>query len=278
MRKASVVAFLIILGLTACAGNPAASPVTTRPPLAEAFTVNGHELHVWCSGGPGPTVVFEAAVGGDHTLWPIAVRIRDEAYACVYDRPGNGDSPPPDKPMTAKSDAADLHELVATDDIPGPIVIVAHSYGGLIALIEAVEHPDDVAGVVLIDASHPDQWLRWDAILTPEQRPALRDVFKSFPYVDFATSLDQARAEFGPFPPIPLTVLSAKRPPEGDACGGLPCVEMQAIWLELQDEYAALRPDARHIEAATGHYIQDEDPDLVVREIRSLLTLVENQS
>jgi pimeloyl-ACP methyl ester carboxylesterase len=278
MPKARLVAFLVMLALTACAGNPTETR-TTPPSPGAIFTVNGHELRVWCGGGPGPTVVFEAAVGGDRTLWPIADAIRDIAYACVYDRPGNGDSPPPDKPMTAKGDAADLHQLVATGDIGGPIVIVAHSYGGLIALIEAVEHPDDVAGVVLIDASHPDQWVRWDEILTPEQRQALRDVFKPFLYVDFATSLDQARADFGPFPPIPLTVLSAKHPPEGDACSpGMPCVAMQAIWLELQDEYAALRPDARHVEAATGHYIHEEDPDLVIKEIRSLLTLVENQN
>jgi len=171
-----------------------------------------------------------------------------------------------------------LHQLVAKGAIPGPIVIVAHSYGGLIALIEAVEHPDDVAGMVLIDASHPEQHRRWDAIMTPEQQQKLREGLGNFPYVDFVTSLDQAAGEFGPLPSIPLTVLTATHPPEGDACGGLPCVEMQRIWLELQDEYAALLPDARHVEAATGHYVQDEDPDLVVREIRSLLTLVEDQS
>jgi len=270
---AKLVAVLMILELTACANNDSESPTASLP--GEVFTVNGHELHVWCSGGPGPTVVFEAAIGGDPSLWPIAERIRDQAYACVYDRPGNGESPPPDEPMTARADADDLHELVTTGAIPGPIVIVAHSYGGLIALIEAVEHPDDVAGLVLIDASHPEQHRRWDAIMTPEQRKTLRAGLVNFPYVDFVTSLDQAAADFGPLPPIPLTVLTATRPSEGDACGGLPCVEMQRIWLELQDEYAALRPDARHVEAATGHYIQDEDPDLVVTEIRSLLALVD---
>lgn len=45
-------------------------------------------------------------------------------------------------------------------------------------------------------------------------------------------------------------------------------------WLELQDEYAALLPDARHVEAPTGHYVHDEDPDLVIRGIRTLLALL----
>ena len=146
----------------------------------------------------------------------------------------------------------------------------------MIALIEAVEHPDDVAGMVLIEASHPEQYARWDAIMTPDQQKTLRDGLANFPYVDFETSLTQAAGEFGPLPAIPLTVLTGAGQPEGDACTpGLPCAEMHAIWLQLQDEYAALLPDARHIEAATGHYVQDEDPDLVVREIRSLLALVD---
>jgi pimeloyl-ACP methyl ester carboxylesterase len=51
---------------------------------------------------------------------------------------------------------------------------------------------------------------------------------------------------------------------------------MQAIWLELQDEFATtLTPDARHVLADTGHYVQDEDPDLVETEIRALLARIE---
>ncbi len=46
---------------------------------------------------------------------------------------------------------------------------------------------------------------------------------------------------------------------------------MQAIWLDLQDEYAALRPDGRHVVVPTSHHVHDDDPDLVVAEIRSLL-------
>lgn len=240
------------------------------------FTANGHELYLSCSGGPGPTVIFEAAVGGDHSLWPIADRIRDRAYACVYDRPGNGDSPAPTKPMTARSDVADLHALLDAANIPRPVVVVGHSYGGLIALLEAIEHPDEVAGVVLVDASHPDQAKRWEALMTDQQRQIYRAPFANFPHVDFMASLQEAAAEEGSFPEVPLTVITATEGlTEGTGCSrGLPCVEMQAIWLELQDEYAALRPDARHIETPTSHYVHDDDPDLVVAEIVRMLGAV----
>ena len=259
MRAGSVVAACVV-ALVACSSAKDAK-----------FTVNDHELYLSCAGGPGPTVIFEAAIGGDHSLWPIAERIRDKAYVCVYDRPGNGDSSVPNEPMTARADVADLHELLEVADIPRPVVMVGHSYGGLIAWMEAVEHPDEVAGVVLIDASHPDQYARWDAVMTDDQREQLREGLANFPWVNFPASLQEAADEYGSLPPVPLTVITGANVDESACDDGLPCEEMHTIWLELQDEYASLRPDARHVEASTGHYVQDDDPDLVVDEILKLL-------
>jgi pimeloyl-ACP methyl ester carboxylesterase len=260
LRALPLVVAACLLALVACSADKDAK-----------FNVNGNELYLACSGGPGPTVIFEAAVGGDHSLWPIADRIRERAYACVYDRPGNGDSSVPDKPMTARADVADLHQLLQVANIPGPIVVVGHSYGGLIAWMEAVEHPDEVAGLVLIDSSHPDQLARWDTVMTDAQSDQLRAPFANFPYVDFIASLQEAADEFGSLPSIPLTVITGANVDQAACDDGLPCQQMHDIWLELQDEYAALRPDARHIEASTGHYVQDEAPDLVVDEILKLL-------
>jgi hypothetical protein len=260
MHSRAVLLGASVLMWAACSAN-----------LDGKFTVNGHELYLSCAGGPGPTVIIEAAIGGDHSLWPIAERIRDKAYVCVYDRPGNGESSVPDKPMTARTDVADLHALLEEANIPRPVVMVGHSYGGLIAWMEAVEHPDEVAGVVLIDASHPDQFARWEAVMTDDQRRQLRAPFANFPYVDFVTSLQEAGDEFGSLPPIPLTVITGANVDQSACDDGLPCQEMHTIWLALQNEYAALRPDARHVEASTGHYVQDEDPDLVVGEIFRLL-------
>lgn len=262
----------LVLALAAVLGVAIVLVVVARSHDRDGmFAANGHSLYLSCSGN-GPTVVFEAAVGGDRSLWPIAERIRDRAYACVYDRPGNGDSPAPEQPMTARSDVADLHALLRVADIPRPIVIVGHSYGGLVALLEAVEHPDEVGGIVLIDASHPDQVARWEAVMTDLQRQTYRQSFANFPSVDFLASIEEARTELGPLPDVPLTVITASKGLQGDGCTkSLPCAEMQAIWLDLQDEYAALRPNARHLVVPTGHYVHEADPDLVVAEIRSIL-------
>ena len=54
----------------------------------------------------------------------------------------------------------DVHTLLTNAGIPGPYVLVGHSFGGLYTRLYAAQHPDEVAGMVLLDASHPDQWTR----------------------------------------------------------------------------------------------------------------------
>ena len=220
--------------------------------------------------------MFLSGIGGDDSLAPIARRVADEAYVCFYARPGDG-PPPPDSPRTAGCDAADLHELFAAAEIPRPVVLVAHSYGGLIANIAAAEHPEDVAGVVFVDASLPTAEDRFDAIFTDAQRAHFDGRLKDFPYVDWPSSLLEAAEALPLFPAIPVTVISATRSFTDPCDEQLPCDELQAIWLEAQDDFAtALTPDARHVLADTSHYVHEDDPDLVEKEIRTLLARTEH--
>jgi pimeloyl-ACP methyl ester carboxylesterase len=253
------------------------TPSSPRPSIRHEFvTVAGGQLELWCD-YEGPSVMLLSGIGGDGSLIPIGRRLSHDAYACSYNRPGDGPGPPPDRPRTAGSDAADLHELLAVADIPTPVVLVAHSYGGLIAVIAAAEHPEDIAGVVFVDASHPDQNERMDAILNEAQRAHLDATLKNFRFVDWRKSLVEAAAALPSFPPIPVTVITATRGFTDPCDEQLPCDKMQAIWLDVQDQFAiTLTPDARHVLADTGHYVHDEDPDLVEVEIRALLARIEH--
>lgn len=233
--------------------------------------VAGGQVHLWCDGDSGPPVMFLSAIGGDDTLVPIADRISDDAVACFYHRPGDGDTEQPDRPRTAAEDAADLHELLAAAEIETPVVLVGHSYGGLIALIAAAEHPEETAGVVLVDGSHPDAEEAMYGVMTDAQRASFDGRLDDFPFVDWPTSLEQARAAMAGFPDIPLTVITATRSFLDPCDPELPCEELQPIWLDAQETYAALTPDARHVLADTSHYVHEDDPDLVEQEIRDLL-------
>lgn len=155
--------------------------------------------------------------------------------------------------------------------VPRPIVIVAHSYGGLVAVVEASSHADEVAGVLLVDASHPEQGRRMASLFTPDQQAISDAQYANFPYVDFGTSMADAAAALPEFPAVPLTVITATHGFASACDDGLPCEAMQSVWMDLQDQYASLTPDARHIRVDTGHYVHQEKPDLVVSEIDALI-------
>lgn len=241
------------------------------------FNVGGQEVYLRCVGGSGPTVVFEAALGEDHTNWlPIAERLTGQAFACAYDRTGVGRSSTPRPAHAASDHARELHELLRVAGVPRPIVIVGHSYGGLVALMAAATNPEEVAGMILVDASHPAQQERFNTVLTSQQTRAIEEsVAEMADAVDWHSSLKQAGATYGQLPPIPLTVISSTRLERSDDLPpDYPYEAVRRVWADLQAEHAALRPDARHVLADAGHYVQIDDPDLVVEEILRMVRLL----
>src|SRR5262245_46531354 len=81
--------------------------------------------------------------------------------------PGRSDPVP--QPRTTRDKVADLHTLLRAADISGPYVLVAHSAGGLVVRLYASMYPDEVVGMVLLDSTHEDVWLRFQEALTPAQ-------------------------------------------------------------------------------------------------------------
>lgn len=244
------------------------------PEIDATFAIAGHEIYLHCSGGPGPTVIFEAAVGEDHTNWStIAERLRDRAFVCVYDRTGVGRSTRPRRALAAADHVAQLHELLEVAGVPRPVVLVGHSYGGLVALMEAVEHPEDVAGLILVDSSHPHQDERIRGVLTDQQIRAMDEYMQHIAeVVDWPASVEQAAMAYGRLPAIPLTVISAtRRETFDDDPPDFPYDAIKEIWSALQAEHAGLQPNARHVLAEAGHYVHVDDPDLVVEEILRML-------
>jgi pimeloyl-ACP methyl ester carboxylesterase len=119
--------------------------------------VGGHRLHINCTGSGSPTVVLEPGAGSMSSAmaW-IAPAVARGTRVCVYDRAGRGWSESASGPQDANQTAADLHTLLAQADVPGPYVLAGHSFGGLYVQAFAARYPDDVAGLVLIDATPPD--------------------------------------------------------------------------------------------------------------------------
>ena len=103
------------------------------PPMpGQLIDVGGHGLHLRCSGSGTPTVVLEPGAGlMSSALGWIAPAVARETRVCVYDRAGHGWSEPADSPQDGAQTATDLHALLERGDVPGPLVLAGHSFGGL---------------------------------------------------------------------------------------------------------------------------------------------------
>ena len=130
------------------------------PPPGRLVDVGGFRLHLDArGGGAGPTVVFDAALGGSSISWTL---VHDEvarfARACAYDRAGFGWSDAGPMPRTAGRIADELRVLLDRAGEPPPYVLVGHSFGGLVARIFAGRYRDVTAGLVLVDPARPRDW------------------------------------------------------------------------------------------------------------------------
>src|SRR5262249_35905918 len=130
------------------------------PPPGKLVDIGGYRLHLSCTGA-GPTVVLDYGHQGNYTDWHRAQpQLAEFSRVCLYDRGGYGWSDASPKPRLPSAMAEELRFLLlAAGEVP-PYVLVGHSFGGLNALMFAHKYPDEVAGVVLVDASLPETMLR----------------------------------------------------------------------------------------------------------------------
>lgn len=132
------------------------------PAPGQLVDIGGYRLHIYCTGeniAGNPTVILEQGLGGISTAWVrVQTEIAQTTRVCAYDRAGMGWSDPGPAPRDAEHIATELHRLLHNAGVPGPYILVGWSFGGLYVRMYAGQYPDEVAGMVLLDSSHPDQW------------------------------------------------------------------------------------------------------------------------
>lgn len=132
-------------------------------PPGQMVDVGGYRLHVDMMGKTqsSPTVILDAGMISFSSNWAwVQPEVAKVARVVAYDRAGLGWSDPAPTPRDAGRAAQELHTALDKLGIDGPYVMVGHSYGGMISRAFAGLYRDEVAGMVLVDASHPDQWVR----------------------------------------------------------------------------------------------------------------------
>lgn len=129
------------------------------PPPGQLVDVGGYKLHIHCEGEGSPTVIVLAGSGVPSTYyWLIQNQAAKTTRVCVYDRAGYAWSEEGSGDLSPMGQVKDLETLLANAGIEAPYILAGHSYGGYIARLYTQANPEAVAGLVMIDSAHEDQW------------------------------------------------------------------------------------------------------------------------
>jgi pimeloyl-ACP methyl ester carboxylesterase len=123
-------------------------------PRGQLYTVNSHQMHLYCVGEGSPTVILEAG-GYAESLWwyRIQNQLAEHTQVCAYDRPGLGYSEPTTVSRDPITIVGELRALLNEAGINPPYVLAGHSFGGILVRIFADQYPDDVSGLALVDSA-----------------------------------------------------------------------------------------------------------------------------
>lgn len=219
-------------------------------------------------------MILEAGFGESLATWKsVQPEVARFTRVCSYDRAGRGRSDPDPRTTyrTSKSVVEDLSLLLSEGGVRGPYVLVGHSFGGAYMRLFASQFKKNTVGMVLVDATHEDQFDRFAAAGFSRSMPTGQNPER----VDIVASLNEVR-EAQWRADIPLVVLRhGRRVPEsfpGVSEEGIDSLE--AVWAELQQELASRSPLGRLVIAPhSGHYVQNDEPQLVIDAIREVVFL-----
>jgi pimeloyl-ACP methyl ester carboxylesterase len=284
------------------------------PPPGRMVSLDTHDIHLYCVGTGGPTVVFESDLDQYGSLsWDsVQGEIGKFTRACSYDRAGILWSEPGPRPRDGEMIASELAAILDAAGEDGPYVLVGHAFGGAYARIFVGQNPEAVCGMVLVDSSHPDQLTRFAEVglekeIPPKQiRPLILllshlgmpgrfkgniynlslDVYdpvqaflpeSSMAWFDETVEAPNTLAQAGQYEhlgDIPLIVLAAARSSQDPQNQ-----DLQREWLELQQELTLLSDNSeiRMLEEA-GHYIQFDQPTAVIEAVRDVVQHCEGAS
>jgi pimeloyl-ACP methyl ester carboxylesterase len=278
-----------------------------HPILGQFVDIGGYRMHIHCTGQGTPPVILDSGLGDSYFSWhKVQPQIAQFTRVCSYDRSGLGYSDSSPRPRTSKDIAEELHRLLHNARIAGPLVLVGHSMGGFNVRLYASLYPSEVAGMVLVDSSHPEQQKRLPPALNDLDATWLREQeFFEFtmPFgiprlLGFCGDDAEARAADCNFHSVREAVAELKAVSESAAqtattgsLGELPLVVLSHdpatpqpdlpedlikptndAWEKMQEELAHLSTRGTQVIAkGSGHYIQLDRPDLVIESVRRVV-------
>lgn len=269
-------------------------PAADFPPVpGKRYDVGGYSIHMLCKGQGEPTVIIDAGLGDDSSDWfDIQNHTAVETRVCVFDRPGYGWSDAGPTPRNSLRISNELEKLIQKAGIPGPYVLVGHSFGGYNIRVFAAKHPQQIAGMVLVDASHENQYellniklpqhfdRKGNILILPkgsdevsEKASALRERAFHAARAEISSLYQSALQvkHLDKLPKIPLIVISRGHSEWSQQQQG---EKREKIWQQLQQDLWKLSPLSQQIFANhSGHDIHLEQPEIIVSAINDVVNM-----
>jgi pimeloyl-ACP methyl ester carboxylesterase len=267
--------------LAGCAApaEPSPGPSPTEPDAEQVdgtFDVGGYSLYLKCEGTGSPTVVyfhgsdFEPGDAGSHSAASLPARVRETHRFCAYDRVNVGKSDDRPEIVSGAEAVRALDALLTAARVEPPYVLLGASFGGLIAYEYLRTHPDQVEGMLLLDAAFPDE-LALERFFPTEDKLENVDWSESEEKLDQFAVYEETTALRGGEPDIPVTYLRATPPVTWTL--GIP--EYDAVVLDAQAEYVESFPRGVLKEVESPHYMEAAVPERIVDELDEILGQIE---
>jgi steroid delta-isomerase-like uncharacterized protein len=291
----TALAVVALMAEAVAQSSAAVRSIDELPLPGQLVDVGGYRLHLYCMGEGRPAVVFDAGAGSWSIFYrEVQERVAEETRACAYDRAGMGWSEPGLSPRDSRRMAEDLHALLRGAGVEPPYVLVGHSLGGYNARLFAELYPDELAGIVLAESAHEEQWERlpgearmlvqaaaeldrkaaeaarrnalpaeslpaWEG--PPELRAAYETQMRS--PVTYETRAAEMEAGLesatqvagkGDLGDLPLAVVSARNSFAAFEGTGIPIDAANAAWMTMQEELLGLSTASRWFVSEIGDH------------------------
>lgn len=286
------------------------------PAPGTLVSIGNYKIHLYTTGSGKPTVILDAGLTANLTWWALVQKeVANFARVCSFDRPGYGWSDAGKEPRTSKVIVNELHTaLHATADTPPPYILVGHSFGGATMRLYANTFPDEVCGLVLVDACHEKQYQNNQAQIEHKTFfKRLKDYFLEGPFahctgitrwymaeamqpyfsdrfsddqkntiIAKASTVKYLMARDSEWTHIHKSLAQIQK--SANMLTNKPVMvisrgkDIDTRWMAYQKDLAALSQQGKLIVAhKSGHMINVEQPDIIVDAIRELVTKQQNE-
>mgnify|MGYP003881379683 FL=1 len=264
----------------------------------EMIDIGGYSLYVEDTGTGKVTVIFDAGMGDDSSVWnKVVEEVSQFSRVITYDRAGLGWSEESPHDRDSKVIVAELHSVLKDKDITGPIILVGHSFGGVNMQRYALTYPEHIAALVLVDSAHEDQITKmpqasflqkylfkfgmWAAPFgiprlylsdaNPEEKAKKSTTKHQYTSLDEAEYFLRSLSELNELTPdygdMPLVVIARNK-----ASSEIDNTKTRdLVWATLQENIAARSTNSTIIfSGARQHSIHKKQPEIVIEAIQTL--------